>query len=190
MKWLAARFLKWRGWEFTGEIPNVPRLVIIGAPHTSNWDFVVFLGALHHYRVKMRFIGKQGLFRWPFGYLFRRWGGIPVDRTRPGGVVNQVVATMDQTDRVILAVAPEGTRKAAPYWKAGFLAIARKSGAPILLAYIDFKHRKAGMGPILDAEDPEAVMETARSFYADKVGRHPEGMGPVQLKADWQAHSR
>ncbi len=168
----------------------MPKLVIVGAPHTSNWDFIVFLGALDHYKVRMRYIGKHTLFKWPLGYVFRGWGGIPVDRTKSTGLVSQVADVMNRADRMILAMAPEGTRKAAPFWKGGFLSIAQKAGAQILLAYIDFATKRAGMGPTLDPADPGAVMDAARRFYAGARGRHPKGEGPVRLRTETGAQPR
>ena len=107
MKWLAHRYLTLKGWSFEGELPDVPKMIVIGAPHTSNWDFILFLGALHHFRVRVQFIGKHTLFRWPFGWFFRALGGIPVDRSRPGGLVSQVADAMDATDQMILVMARE-----------------------------------------------------------------------------------
>lgn len=190
VKWLAEKYLKWRGWEFTGEIPDIPKFVAAGAPHTTNWDFFIFLAALRHYQIKVSFIGKHTLFRWPLGYLMRRWGGIPVDRSRPGGLVKQVVAAVEQADRMILVMAPEGTRKAAPYWKEGFLHIARAAGVPILLAYVDYPNRRAGFGPLItELDDTTEVMDQLRSFFADKQGRHPDGKGPVRLRSEQRTRS-
>jgi 1-acyl-sn-glycerol-3-phosphate acyltransferase len=183
--WLVDKLLKLRGWSFTGELPDLPKLMVIGAPHTTNWDFVIFLGALHHYRMKASFIGKHTLFRWPFGYFFRWLGGIPVDRTKPGGQVQQVVDAVNRSNRVILVMAPEGTRKAAPQWKSGFLHIAANADLPIVLGYVDYPNRRAGMGPVVSFDgDPSGFMDDARRFYADKQGLHPEGKGPVQVREE------
>jgi 1-acyl-sn-glycerol-3-phosphate acyltransferase len=183
VKRLALLILRRRGWRFTGELPDLPRLIMIGAPHTSNWDFVVFLAAMRHYAMKVRYIGKDSLFRWPFGLLFRHWGGIPVDRSRPGGVTAAVAEEMDRTERTVLVIAPEGTRSPAPYWRSGFIQIAQRTGAPVLLAYIDGLTKTAGMGPLLAYEgDTGVFMDQVRLFYADKAGIRPEGKGPVRLK--------
>lgn len=185
MTWLAEKLLKLRGWEFTGEVPELPKLIIIGAPHTTNWDFILYLGALRHYRIKASFIGKHTLFRQPFGWFFRRLGGIPVDRSKPRGLVQQVVDAIEQSDRMILVMAPEGTRKAAPFWKSGFLQIAAQAQVPILLAYVDYPNRRAGMGPLLPFDvDTSGFMDEARSFYSDKQGLHPEGKGPIKLREE------
>jgi 1-acyl-sn-glycerol-3-phosphate acyltransferase len=180
--WIAEKILKLRGWQFSGAVPDIPKLMIIGAPHTTNWDFWVYLGALRHYRIRASYIGKHTLFRWPFGYFFRKWGGIPVDRSKPGGLVEQVVDAIDRSERMILVLAPEGTRKAAPFWKSGFLHIAASARIPILLAYIDFPTKRAGMGPLIEYDgDASAFMDRCREFYADKRGLHDQ-KGPVALR--------
>jgi 1-acyl-sn-glycerol-3-phosphate acyltransferase len=183
--WLADKFLKLRGWRFTGELPDLPKLIVIGAPHTTNWDFIIFLGALHRFRMKASFIGKHTLFRWPFGYFFRWLGGIPVDRTKPGGLVQQVVDAIKQSDRMVLVMAPEGTRKAAPYWKSGFLQIAALAEVPIVLGYVDYPNRSAGMGRLVSFDgDASRFMDEARQFYVDKEGPHRDGKGPVMVREE------
>lgn len=185
MKWLAYRYLKARGWSFRGQLPDIPKMIVIGAPHTSNWDFILFLAALHHYRIKARYIGKHTLFRWPFGYFFRAVGGIPVDRSKPGGIVGQVAAAFDDAERMILVIAPEGTRRLAPFWKSGFLKIAEATGAPLVLAGVDYRRKQVAIGPTASYEgDPVAFMDLARDFYADKAGLHPELKGPVAVKGE------
>lgn len=188
MTWLAERILKLWGWEFTGAVPDVPKLIIIGAPHTTNWDFVVYLGALRHYRLHASYIGKHTLFRWPFGYVFRKLGGIPVDRSQPGGLVQQVVDALDRSERMALVMAPEGTRRPAPYWKSGFLNIAARARVPILLAYLDYPSKRAGMGPLIEFDgDISGFMDRCREFYADKRGLHEENKGPVIVREELEA---
>ena len=171
------------GWQFVGDVPDVPKMVVIGAPHTSNWDFFLFLGTLHHLRLKVAFLGKHTLFRWPFGLLFRRLGGIPVDRSRAGGVVGQVKRAFDDADEMILVLAPEGTRKAAPRWKSGFLEIATAAEVPIVLAGVDYENKTVTIGPHFDPESL-GLMDSIRHFYSDKTGHHPHGKGPVVLRSE------
>jgi 1-acyl-sn-glycerol-3-phosphate acyltransferase len=185
MKWLAYRYLRLRGWTFHGRIPDDPKLIAVGAPHTSNWDFIVFLAALHHWKMTVNYIGKHSLFRPPFGWFFRYTGGIPVDRSKPGGLVKQVAEAMDAARRMILVLAPEGTRSKAPRWKSGFLKIAEATGAPILLAAVDASRKELTIGPKLTYDgDAATFMESTRAFYADKEGFHPELKGPVTV-GDW-----
>jgi 1-acyl-sn-glycerol-3-phosphate acyltransferase len=189
VKWLAYRWFKLFGWTFVGDFPENPKLIAVGAPHTTNWDFIAFLAALHFWDFKASFIGKHTLFRWPFGYFFRFFGGIPVDRSKPGGVVRQVAEAFDMADEMILVLAPEGTRRAAPTWKSGFLQIAEAVGVPIVFVSIDYPKREITIGPLVeykgdlaDGRDVAELMDTARAFYSDKAGLRSEGKGPVRLE--------
>jgi len=185
VKWLSHRVLRARGWSFRGEIPDIPKMVIIGAPHTSNWDFILFLAALHHFEVRVHYLAKHTLFRWPFGYLFRALGGIAVDRSRPGGIVRQVKEVFDSEERMILVVAPEGTRKAAPKWKSGFIEIAEHTGVPVVLAGVDYSSRVLTLGPTVEVgPDRTAFMDRVRVFYSDKEGLHRDQKGPIRLTRD------
>ena len=185
MTWLAERWLKWRGWRFIGEMPPLDEFIIIGAPHSTNWDFVVFLGAIRHWRISPRFVGKHTLFRWPFGYFFRRLGGIPVDRDRPGGMVAQVADEFDRSERMILVMAPEGTRRAAPYWKSGFARIAAAAGVPIVPACVDFPGKRVVVSaPVRHDGDEKTLMDRLRPFFEAGAGKGGEGKGPVRLREE------
>ena len=182
---LAEKWLKWRGWRFVGDLPDLDKMIIIGAPHTSNWDFIVYLAAISHWRMSPRYVGKHTLFRWPFGYFFRKFGGIPVDRTRPGGMVGQVVEEFEKSQRMILVMAPEGTRKAAPHWKSGFLRIAAEANVPIVPAYIHFPSKEVVLGsPIVFDGDEKKMMHQLRRIYAVGEGKDGQGKGPVRLKEE------
>ena len=185
MTWLAERYLKWRGWRFLGDLPDLDKMIIIGAPHTSNWDFVVYLAAIRHWHMSPRFAGKHTLFRWPFGFFFRRFGGIPIDRSRPGGMVGQVTEQFEREKEMILVVAPEGTRKAAPHWKSGFARIAAKAEVPIVPARLHFPNKELVMGRPLEFDgDMGRLMDRLRTFYEPSQGKDAEGMGPVVLKEE------
>jgi 1-acyl-sn-glycerol-3-phosphate acyltransferase len=185
MTWLAEKWLKWQGWQFIREMPDLDKFVLIGAPHTSNWDFILYLGAIRHWGISPRFVGKHTLFRWPFGYFFRKFGGIPVDRDRPGGMVGQVVEEFDKSPRMILVVAPEGTRKAAPFWKSGFARIAAAASVPIVPVVLDFPARTLTVAdPIHYFGDEKALMDQLRIVFGPGVGKDGEGKGPVRLKEE------
>lgn len=182
MRWLCWRVATLMGWSFRGEVPPLPKMVVVGAPHTSNWDFFLFLAALHAYRIEVRFLAKHTLFRPPLGFLFRAVGGIPVDRSRPGGVVGQVMEVFAATDRMILVIAPEGTRNNAPRWKTGFLEIAERAGVPVVPASIDAGTKTITIGPPLElGRDRSRLMDRLRSFYQGKTGVRPRLQGPVRL---------
>jgi len=182
VRWLSYRIFKALGWRVQGQLPDIPKMVIVGAPHTSNWDFFLFLAAIEHFSIKVRFLGKHTLFRWPFGFMFRKVGGIPVDRDRPGGIVRQVKAAFDAEERMILVVAPEGTRRAAPSWKSGFVEIAEGAGIPVVVAGVDGANKVISVTPPLEVGgDRSAFMDEVRLFLADKHGVNPKGKGPVVL---------
>lgn len=185
MKWLAYKLLALRGWVFRGVVPPLPKMIVLGAPHTSNWDFIVFLAALHHYEIKVRYLGKHTLFRRPLGYFFEATGGIPVDRSRPQGVVTQVARAFDASSSMILVIAPEGTRDAVRWWKSGFLKIAEAADVPIVLAGIDYPRKAVTVGPALEFDgDISGFMDRAREFYSDKRGLRPELESPIALREE------
>ncbi len=182
MKWLAEKYLKLRGWKLIGDLPNEAKFIVIGAPHTTNWDFVIYLAAISHWNFRPRYLGKHTLFEGPFGWLFRRWGGIPVDRRQAGGVIAQVARTFAQEDEIALVIAPEGTRRAAPMWKSGFLLIAKKTGAPIVPAGVDYGRKEVTLGePITPLGSYSEIMDRIRSFYEGIEGKHPEFKGPIRV---------
>jgi 1-acyl-sn-glycerol-3-phosphate acyltransferase len=188
MRWLAERFLKLRGWQFTGEVPPHDKFVAIGVPHTSNWDFIVFLAVVSHFKLPARVIGKNSLVRWPFGGLMRRLGIIPVDRDSGQGLVEQMVIEFSRADPMVLVVAPEGTRRRAKNWKSGFYRIATAAEVPIVLAYIDWPSKRAGLGPTLGVTgDPVADMDEIRRFYAGVHGKHPERESPIRLSDETES---
>jgi 1-acyl-sn-glycerol-3-phosphate acyltransferase len=185
MTWLAEKWLQLRGWRFVGDMPDLDKMILVGAPHTSNWDFILYLGAIRHWHMSPRFIGKHTLFRWPFGYFFRKMGGIPVDRSKSGGLVGQVSTEFERSERLILVMAPEGTRKAAPYWKSGFLKIAEAAHVPVVPVRVHYPNKQVVLGdPITLEGDERALMDELRDFFVDAVGRHPEGKGPVRLESE------
>jgi 1-acyl-sn-glycerol-3-phosphate acyltransferase len=167
MRSLSFALFRWRGWQLVGEMPALKKVVIIGAPHTSNWDFPVALGLAFCFRVKIFWMGKHTLFRWPFGGLMRWLGGIPVNRAASQNLVAQAVAAMHERDELVLAIPPEGTRRQVRQWKTGFYFIAHEAGTPIVLAFLDLKNKVAGFGPMLaPTGDLEQDMQTIKAFYA------------------------
>lgn len=182
-QWLARRLLALFGWRAEGAAPDLPKYVLVVAPHTSNWDFPVMLLLAVSLRIKATWMGKHTLFRPPLGWLMHWLGGLPIDRTARNNVVDQAVDSFRASERLILAVLPEGTRKRTPYWKSGFYHIARGAGVPIALGYADFERKVGGIGRMLTPSgDTEADMAIIRDFYSGIVGKRPEQFGPVQLK--------
>jgi len=179
---LAAWTLRTAGWKIRLAQPVPARCVAIFYPHTSNWDTIIGLLAKATIGLSIGFIGKDTLFRWPLAPILVRWGGIPVDRREPHGFVEKIAAEFGRRRQFRLALAPEGTRSRAERWKSGFYRIARAARVPLALAYIDYPAREIGVGAYLDLTgDEDADMARIRTFYAGKLGRHPDSQGPIRL---------
>lgn len=185
MRLLGSWLLRLGGWRIRGAVPSLPKMVVAIAPHTSNWDFVWLLLAKWQLGLHPKWLGKHTLFRPPLGYFMRRLGGIPVDRTRRGDVVEQAIAEFRRRDRLMLALAPEGTRKRTDHWKSGFYEIALGAGAPIVPVAIDYGRRDIEIGqPLAPTGDRRMDMNGVRAFFAHRRGKRPENQGPVTLKAE------
>ena len=162
------------GWHVEGRMPDIPKFVLAGAPHTSNWDFVIFLAMVFVLQADVRYMGKSELFRWPIGGFFRWCGGYPVDRSKSHGMVEQMTQAIQDSEKFILVITPEGTRKKVREWKSGFYHIAKKAGVPIVTGFVDSRTKACGIGPAFYlTEDMEADMKAIQSFFAGKVGIRP-----------------
>ena len=172
------------GWRLEGCAPPA-KCVVIGAPHTSNWDFAYLLAMGTVFGLDVGWLGKHTLFRWPFGWLARRLGGVSVRRGRSQNLVEQVATAFAESDSLALCVPPEGTRHYAPYWKSGFYHIASAANVPIAASFLDYQRKIGGFGPLLaPGGDLRADMQVLRDFYADKVGKFPDCVGEVRLKEE------
>lgn len=157
--------------------------MLIAAPHTSNWDFIWTMAAAIVLRVRLNWFAKHSLFKPLIGPLFRRWGGIPIQRQEAADRVTFMAQQLQAAESMVLLVAAEGTRASAPYWKSGFYHIAREAGVPIVLGYLDYGRKTVGFGPSIDtSDDVRADMDRVRAFYADITGRYPDQAGPVRLR--------
>ena len=180
--WLALLWFRLTGWKVAGRLPPEPKLVVIGAPHTSNWDFVLMLAVVRSLGVRVSFMAKHTLFRRPFGGLMRRLGGIPIRRQVRASAVEQMAAAFDAADALILVMTPEGTRSRGEGWRSGFYHVARTAGVPIVLASLDYYSKRVAIGPALTpAGDVRADMDAIREFYAGIRGRHPENASVIRL---------
>ena len=172
--YFAKIILRLAGWRIEGELPNLPKFVLIGAPHTSNWDFVLFLGMIFSLRANVRFMGKAELFRFPIGWFFRYCGGVPADRKKSTGLVEQMVKASNESEEFILTIAPEGTRHHVQEWKRGFYHIAKSAGIPIVMAVVDGRHKMVRIGQVFHpTEDIEADIKSIQEIFTGVVGIHP-----------------
>ena len=173
--YLTLFFMRLTDWRVDGTLPDLPKFVLIGAPHTSNWDFVLFLGVIFTLRANVKFMGKAELFRNPFGWFFYYCGGVPVDRKKSTGLVEQMVEACNKSDHFILTIAPEGTRHHVSEWKRGFYHIAKGTGIPIVMAQVDGKHKTVHIlkDVFHPTDDIEIDMQTIRGSFDGMVGINP-----------------
>jgi 1-acyl-sn-glycerol-3-phosphate acyltransferase len=155
-----------KGWRVSGNAPAVRKYVLIGAPHTSNWDFVFFAGTVQQLGIRPSFIGKHTLFHWPLRRFMYDMGGMPIDRSKPGGYTRSVIRAFAQASEMALVIAPEGTRKSSGEWRSGFYHIAMGAGVPIVPAWVDHARKQGGIGaPIMPSGDYAADMAQLLAFF-------------------------
>jgi 1-acyl-sn-glycerol-3-phosphate acyltransferase len=168
----------------TQPAPSRPT-VLIGAPHTSNWDFALMLAIAWRLGIDIRWMGKKSLFRGWRGPLMRALGGIAVDREDPSRTVAEVVARVRTGDGFGLVITPDGTRSGHTHWKSGFYRIARETGLPVTLGYVDRSTMTSGLGPTFELSgDVGADMDRIRAFYADKAGLRPHRRVEPRLREE------
>lgn len=178
------RFSRWFGrlgmrvlgsWTLDGEIPDIPKAILPVAPHTSNWDFFVGLMVKLALGIRVNFLGKHQIFVFPINGLLRWLGGIPVRRHSAHGVVGQMVDEFAKADRMVLVIAPEGTRSKVAEWKKGFLHIAQQAQVPLVPIAFCFKNRTINISkPMMVGADVEAALTEIKAFTNQAVGKHPE----------------
>jgi len=168
------------GWHREGRVPDIPKFVMLAAPHTSNWDFPIGMAILLAFKIKFSLLGKDSLFRWPFGGFLKWMGLIPIDRSKARDVVAQSIQVFKDNRKMVMVVAPEGTRKRDIYWKSGFYHIARGANVPIVMGFLDYARKAGGIGPtIMPTGDIEFDMEKIRYFYDKISGKIPEKSTPA-----------
>ena len=170
--------LRGMGWRLEGSIPDLPKMVLLGAPHTSNMDGVIGLSTLFWLGIKASTMIKDSAFKGVMGAILRWMGAIPINRRSPKGVVEQSVDAFNNNSKMFLLIAPEGTRSNATEWKRGFYHIAYGAQVPILPAACDYKKKIITFGPaVMPNGDYARDLQTILGFYRDYgVGRHPGRM--------------
>jgi len=171
------------GWRVTTDLPEFTKYVAIAAPHTSNWDFPLGILAAKAAKLDIQWMGKHSLFYWPWGWFFRAIGGTPVHRGKKHNYIRQMSELFSRSDRLVLALAPEGTRGKTDHWKTGFHYIAKAAKVPIVMAYLDFSEKEVGIGGVLyPGDDIEADFVQIREYYADKLGKNPSQTSLIQIR--------
>lgn len=170
-------------WKTVGVVPE--RSVLVGAPHTSNWDWVLTILLSWEYQIKIKLLVKQELFKGPMAWILRATGAVSLNRSDPGATIRELLVEAEGGDPFVLGLAAEGTRSKGEFWKSGFYRIAQQTGLPITLAFVDGPSRTVGWGPTFHPTgDVRADMDFVRAFYADKTGIRPEGFTTPRLREE------
>lgn len=163
-------------------LPDEPKMIVIAAPHSSNWDFVYGVAAIFVTQLHFNLFAKHTLFEGPLGWMFRAVGGIPVDRSAPGGLVAETVRVFESRPQLLLALTPEGTRSRITPWKRGFWHMAQAANVPVAVAYIDYRRRKVGIEMVFrPTDDWEADMRPVFAFYRTVGAKRPENFAVEDL---------
>ncbi len=181
MKWLAKKLFKWLGWKAVGDLPSgVDKVVLIVAPHTSNWDLLYGLCTVYIKNLPVKFAIKKEVMFFPLGPILKWLGAIPIDRSLKKNTaikysqVDMMIQLLQTHQRLLLTIAPEGTRKYAPRWKTGFYHIATNAKVPIVLGFIDYAKKEAGIGPVFyPTGNIDQDMLQIQAFYKDKMAKYP-----------------
>ncbi|MBV55329.1 MAG: glycerol acyltransferase [Gammaproteobacteria bacterium] len=174
------------GWQKAGQVPSARNMVIIAAPHTTNWDFIFLLAAAYSFGISVNWLGKDSLFRSPLGPILRYLGGVPVDRSKRNNLVQSLSAQIEHGSGIALVIPPSGTRRKTEYWKSGFYRIAEAAQIPLVCGYLDYQKKEAGLGPAFLPSDLSRDMNRIREFYEPIVGKNPENKSRIRLREEDQ----
>jgi len=182
MKLLSRLILKLIGWKLDERVPETQRYVMIGYPHTSNWDFILGMMAKWAMSLPVNWVAKHSMFWGPFKPMFIAMGGVPLNREKTTGFIQKNVELFAQREHFILGLMPEGTRSKTDHWKTGFYHIAHGANVPIALAYMDYKNKIIGIGEVMQTSgDIHADFEIIKAFYNDKIGYKPEYQSDMKI---------
>jgi 1-acyl-sn-glycerol-3-phosphate acyltransferase len=171
------------GWKVTGQLPWDKKFVLIGEPHTSNWDFLLMFGAAYSLGLNISWLGKDSIFKFPFGTIMKWFGGIPIDRSKKHKLVEKIIKVFNGSDRFVVVIGPSGTRSKREYWKSGFYWIAHSIDIPVVCGYLDFINKIVHIGLVFTPTgNLKADMDKVRRFYKGIHGRHPEKENIIRLR--------
>lgn len=171
---VSSKILVLFGWKVTGEFPNQKKFILVVAPHTSNWDFIIAMLVMMTLNIKVTFMGKHSIFIGPFGRLLKRLGGVPIERDHPHGIVGQMVSLFAKKEQMILGLAPEGTRSKTVEWKKGFLYIAKQADVPVVPIGLDFSKKEILiMPPQQIKDDIDRSLVEIKALYHHVCAKNP-----------------
>ena len=172
---VAAFFFKVTGWTVAGSLPNLPKMIVIGAPHTTNWDFPLAMTLIFYLGVRLNWMAKKEFFVKPISYLWDWLGGVPVDRKADSGMVGQTVEVIQQRAKIVLAIAPEGTRSKVVRWRTGFYHIAHNANIPIVPVLVDYGRKTLTITePFTPTGDVDADLPLLQARYQGITGKNKD----------------
>jgi hypothetical protein len=181
--WLGRAILRVSGWKLYGQLPAVPKLVLVAAFHTTNWDGFWMLVAAYSLGVRPRWMVKIEWVRGRLGWLVNIFGGLGIDRSHSRDAVQQAVDLIHDEKSIVMVISPEGTRRKTDHWKTGFYWIAYNANVPIVCSFLDYKYKRIGIGPVvIPSGDIDADMETMWAFYRNINAKHPEKVSEMRLR--------
>jgi 1-acyl-sn-glycerol-3-phosphate acyltransferase len=174
-RYLGILLMRLSGWRIVGNMPDLPKVLMIVAPHTSNWDFLRGILPYCVLRLDTTWFAKHTAFAWPFGIIARHFGGMPIDRTKGGNIVRTCVAEFARRERMAITITPEGTRKKVKEWKLGFYYIAKEAGVPVLPVALNYPKKLVMiMPPYYPTGDADADLAAIKAMYSKEMARYPE----------------
>jgi 1-acyl-sn-glycerol-3-phosphate acyltransferase len=174
-RYLGVLLMRLSGWRIAGNMPDLPKVLMIVAPHTSNWDFFHGFSAYLTLQLDTTWLAKHTVFFWPLGVLARRFGGMAIDRSRGGNMVRTCVAEYRRRERMCTTITPEGTRRRVGEWKLGFYYIAKEANVPIVPVALDYSKRQVViMPPFFPAGDADIDLPKIKALFSAEMARHPE----------------
>jgi 1-acyl-sn-glycerol-3-phosphate acyltransferase len=174
------------GWRKAGQVPNAKNMIIIAAPHTTNWDFVFLLATAYSFGISINWLGKDSLFQSPLGRILRFLGGVPVDRSKKNNLVQSLSAQIEHGSGINLVIPPSGTRQKTDHWKSGFYRIAEAAQIPLVCGYLDYGKKEAGLGLAFLPSNLSSDMDRIRNFYEPIAGKYPENKSRIRLREEDQ----
>ncbi|NNE57609.1 MAG: glycerol acyltransferase [Hellea sp.] len=177
-RWLGSAILKMIGWKVVGQLPNEKKAIIVGMPHTSNWDLIIAMSSMLHVGLKFNWVMKKEAFFWPLGPLWKSMGGIPINRSKKSNITDQIADWFNENDNVWLGITPEGTRSKVKSYKRGYLRMAYAANVPIFLAGINGPTKEVILDKVLDVTGDLDKDNAAIKAYVDAtfVGIRPKNM--------------
>lgn len=182
---LGKTVMKLSGWKVTGSLPDSKKMIIIAAPHTSNWDFIFLLGAAYCFRLGINWLGKESMFPPVWGSFLKYLGGVSIDRSKSSNTVQTIADIIRDSTYFTMIIPPAGTRSKTDYWKSGFYQITLATQIPIVCGYLDYKKKVACLGlSFVPTGNLQDDMDRIRDFYRDINGKHPENTSRIRLKEE------